>query len=122
MDERETLLGIVELNEAKRLQAALAETGVAIRLQGNPQTCSTRGCRITVEVYADPQDLPRISEYLEQEKQKTYEGLDVDFEMHNEVFDTDKDQARCPACGTRFSTQSTECPDCGLVFVTDNQE
>jgi hypothetical protein len=122
MSDQEVLIGVIEYNEAKRLKHALEEIQkVSVRLANNPETCQTGGCKISVEVYARQEDLPRIGEYLEQEKQKTYEGLAVDFDLHNEVFDPEKGEARCPACGAQFSTQNTECPECGLVFLMDNQ-
>jgi uncharacterized OB-fold protein len=37
--------------------------------------------------------------------------------MADEGFDPEKATAKCPACGTEFSTTSAECPDCGLVFA-----
>lgn len=113
----EKLLGIIEFNEAKRLQAALAERGIEIRLFNNPQTCSTGGCAPSVEVHANETDLPVISEWLGAERTRLFEGLEYDPALSDEVFDPEKESARCPACGTQFAMTSPECPDCGLVLM-----
>ncbi len=113
------LLGIMDLNEAKRIKEILAERGVAIELGHNKQTC-TRGCRVTVEVWGELEDLPKIQELLREEQAKLLEDLDFDPEQSAEVFDANKETAVCPACGTRFSTDLKECPDCGLVFVSED--
>ena len=116
-DVEKAMLGIMELNDAKRLKAKLAEMGVEIELGHNKETC-TKGCKVTVEVWSDPKHLPKIQEVLNEERSKLMDDLDVDPELHNQVFDPNAETAICPACGTKFSTESAECPECGLVFMT----
>lgn len=113
-------LGSSEFNEAKRLQALLEERGVEISLISEPHSCGPKskgGCKITVEVYAHEIDVPKIREFLQEQKAKALDGLDVDASLLEEVYDPEQATARCPACGTQFSTTSAECPDCGLVFA-----
>jgi len=116
MSETEKVrLGVMPLVEAKRLKETLAELGMEIELGHNEETC-TRGCRVTVEIWAEPRHIPKIQEVLKAESSKIYEGLDFDPKQVDQVFDPGKETAVCPACGTQFSTKSDECPECGLAF------
>jgi ribosomal protein S27E len=120
MTEVETvLLGVIELQEAKRLRAAMLERGVELELRNNPETCSTGGCAPSVEVRARLGDVERFRELVESERSRSLDGLEIDASRLESVFDTSAAEAQCPACGTRFSTLNRECPDCGLVFVVE---
>ena len=115
-DAEKVMMGIMELVDAKRLKEKLAETGVEIELGHNKETC-TKGCKVTVEVWADPAHLPKIQEVLREERSKLLDDLDVDPDLANQVFDPNEESAVCPACGTKFSTKLKECPECRLVFM-----
>lgn len=115
----EILIGVSDLIEAKRIKSILEDKGVLLRLYNNPQTCTTGSCKPTVEVYALKKDLEVISEFFQKQKDRSFEGLSFDPSLANEVFDPSLEKARCPACGTEFSTQCKECPDCGLVFIAE---
>ena len=116
------LLGIIDLTEAKRIRSSLAEQGVALEMVSNPDTCSAGGggCKPSVELYAMEPDLPKVAEFFRLEKERDAGGLEVNPELLGQVFDSEKESAVCPACGTEFKTTAKECPDCGLVFVTDS--
>jgi len=105
----------MELVAAKRLKETLAERGTTIELGHNKQTC-TRGCKVTVEVWAAPEDIPKVQELLGEEHARLLEDLEFDPKQSGQVFDPAKKTAVCPACGTEFSTALSECPECGLVF------
>lgn len=109
------LLGVMEASEAERLRTNLSAKGVDVVFNHNEQTCTT-GCATTVEVHANSRDIPTITQYFQDEKARLLEGHDFDENQVNEIFDPSKEEATCPACGTKFSTTSNECPDCGLVF------
>lgn len=115
-DDSFALVGILDLKEAKRIQSILADRGVRLHLLRNPETCSSGSCAPSVEVHAAPADLAKIREFFVEERSRSLAGLDFDPALVGEVFDPSKDSARCPACGTVFSTQLTTCPDCGLGF------
>ncbi len=115
-DAEKVLLGVMELVDAKRLKERLAEMGVEIELGHNKQTC-TRGCKVTVEVWGYPKDLPKIQGVLDEERSKLLEDIDFDPKQGEQVFDPSKETAVCPACGTEFSTELKECPECGLSFA-----
>lgn len=120
MESEETgkvLLGIIELAEAKRVRSVLVERGVNLELVSNPETCSSGNCAKTVEVFVSREQLPIVTEFYQAEKERYAAGLDFDAALFNEVYDPEKESARCPACGTEFSTRHKECPDCGLVFA-----
>ena len=112
----EVLLGSSDVVEANRLKSRLAEREIGVRIVHNPQTCATGSCRITVEVWAKRADLGRIEEHFRETRAKLLDGLEFDPEVVNQTFDTAKDEAICPACGTKFATNLRECPDCGLGF------
>ena len=112
----EVLLGVIDYAEAKRIQARLEERGVRLRLKNNPETCSSGGCKPTVEIFALETDLAKVQEFFAEEKQRSLDGLDFDPQRESLVFDPEQEKATCPACGTVFSTTSKECPDCGLCF------
>jgi hypothetical protein len=107
--------GIFQLNDAKSLQQDLAKKNIEIFLNHNDKTC-TRGCSITVEVLGYEKDLPEIAKVFQDNYKKLVEGLEVDWEVANSVFDPAKSTATCPACAAQFSTKETECPDCGLFI------
>jgi hypothetical protein len=114
--ENQVLLGVIEYTEAKRIRGLLEDQGIELKFVNNPETCGTGDCKPSVEVYAAEIDMPRVREFLTHERERAFEGLDVDPALANEIYDPEKESARCPACGTEFSTKLTECPDCGLVF------
>lgn len=116
MSENERVkIGIMELVEAKRIKEILAESGVTIELGHNKETC-TKGCKVTVEVWTEMKHIPQVQKVMREEHEKLMEGLDVNPELTDEVFDPSEETAICPACGTEFSTESNECPECGLMF------
>lgn len=106
-------IGTAERIQAGRYQDLLAREGVTAELVHNPQTCQS-GCRTTVEIWVPRADLETVKKVLQQEEARNWQGLDFDPELLGQVFDPNKDQATCPACGTQFSTSHSECPDCGL--------
>ena len=116
MTSSRTLLGTIDFNEAKRIRSVLEDRGVKVEIVNNPDTCSTGGCKPTVEVYIQESDRVAVQAFIEEEKAREMAGLEFDAALLGEVFDPEKESARCPACGTSFSTSLKECPDCGLVF------
>jgi hypothetical protein len=116
----EILIGNIEFNEAKRIKSALAEKNVHLRLAAEPHVCSSKGCKITVEVYSREEDLPVVSQYFQEARARELDGLNVNLELlGSAVFDVDQETTQCPACGTSFRTTEKACPDCGLVFIND---
>lgn len=109
------VLGTLPIEEAKKIQDELKKKSVDIFLDHNPTTC-TRGCSVTVEFCCYEKDIQLVAEYFEKNFLDSLDGLNVNFELLNSTYDPNKDNAVCPACGTKFSTSSTECPECGLCF------
>lgn len=114
--EEMELLGQAEVTEAEKLKRTFVGLGITLQLAHNPGTCSSGGCRLTVEVWARRADLPAIQKVFADQRAKLMDGLDFDPQVINQVYDVSKDQAVCPACGTSFATSLRECPECGLVF------
>lgn len=121
MSDEKVLLGILDLTEAKRLRGELESKGVELELVSNPETCADGKCGpgggTKVEIYARDEDVKTFQQFISGERSRMLEGLGVRPELLEQVYDTEKGTAVCPACGTEFSTQAAECPDCGLGFA-----
>ncbi len=115
IDSESILIGEIELTEAKRIRTILQSRGVFVELRSQADSCSSKNCKPSVEVYAAPGDIDAIKTFFQEEQDKALEGLSFGAERHS-VFDPTQAEATCPACGTVFSTDKTECPDCGLCF------
>jgi hypothetical protein len=109
-------LGTALFTEAKRIQAALKERGVIVTLINNPDAPAAAGKPQKIEMYVEEEAVPQVAEFFRQEKARDLGGLEIQPELLDEVFDPEKDTARCPACSEVFSTRLTECPGCGLGF------
>ena len=110
----------IDLAEAKRIQSILSERGVSLVIHSEiDDCCEKKSCKPSVQVYVLEQDLPRVNLFFQEEKHRLHEGLQFDSNLLDEVFDPDRGEARCPACGTQFSTSQKTCPDCGLVFIPE---
>jgi len=118
-DEEKILLGVVDLQEGKRLKSALATRNIFLDLVSNPETCSSGKCGSSVELYIDRNHVAVFNEFLAKEKAQLLAGHQLRPGFESEVFDAEKETATCPACGTAFSTKLSECPDCGLGFSVD---
>jgi hypothetical protein len=116
-DSEYVLLGAVDYAEAKRLKSALEDRGVILKIVSNPESCGTGGCSPKLELFARQEDLPKFQEFIVEERTRALGGLDHEAGLADEVFDSEKESARWPACGTSFATTQSECPDCGLCFV-----
>jgi rRNA maturation endonuclease Nob1 len=108
-------LGNIALSEAKILQSALSQQGVELVLDHNDHTCK-RGCTVTVEILVEEVSIPLVQETLKRQFTQLSQGVDVNWELLNQVYDPAAPEAVCPACGSRFSTGLQECPECGLCF------
>lgn len=117
MEDEKLLLGVVELDEAKRLRSALLTTGVELEFVHNPETCSDKSCKPKVELYVAQNKAEKVLEFLRRERENLMAGIESMAKHVDEVFDTGKAEATCPACGNVFATTAKECPDCGLVFM-----
>lgn len=112
------LLGTLDLQEAKRIKSALSEKHVQLKIVAADEDCSSSKCSPKVQVYVRESDIETVKLFFEKERNRNFSGLDVKPELVNQVFDSEKESAVCPACGTSFSTKLSECPDCGLGFGT----
>ena len=109
------MLGTMPAAEADKIKSQLLTQGIKVVTLVNPKACNT-GCAITVEMWASPSDLPLIGQVISEMRKRDLAGLEFDEAQVNSVYDTEKESATCPACGTDFPTSLTECPECGLNF------
>lgn len=115
MSSEKVLLGTAPVVIANRYRDLLANKSIEIAVAYNESTCKT-GCSHTMEIWADAKDVEQVVAFIQQDSSRNYAGLEFDPNVINQVFDTSKDDAQCPACGTLFKTSASECPDCGLGF------
>ena len=116
LSEDKVMLGTMPTDQANKIKGRLAVHGVEVMTLINPKGCNT-GCSITVEMWALPKDIPLIGQVIAEMRKQDMAGLEFDEAQINSVYDTEKEEAICPACGTSFSTRLTECPECGLNFA-----
>lgn len=108
-------IAIMPLAEAKLLKDQLHKQNIPLELNHEKSTC-TRGCSITVEIYAHQENLPQIRKTLEENFKNMIGDAHYDLANFNHVFDPQSEKVTCPACSHQFSPTSSECPDCGLSF------
>jgi hypothetical protein len=106
----------MDFQEAKNHQARLKSQGVDLILKTNDQTCSTGGCKITVEVWGKASDESALMSHFQNDYLKHVKGHVPNFEHLSAVFDPSASEVICQACGAKFAPTSSECPDCGLVY------
>ncbi len=118
--EGKVLIGVIEINEAKRLKEKLLKKNLSVELIHNDETCK-KSYVSKVEVWAQEEDLEKVQRVIHDENMELIisEGTNIDHDQLNQVFDPDAETAICPACGTSFSTKLKECPECGLVFFNE---
>ena len=114
------LIGVIEINEAKRLKEKLSIHDVNIELIQNDETCK-KSYQTKVEVWVASEYIEEVQKVIHAENMHMImsEGVDVNPEQLNQIFDSEAETAVCPACGTSFSTKLKECPECGLVFFNE---
>lgn len=112
----EIFLGVMDFQEAKNHQYKLKGKSVEIILKSNPQTCSTGGCKVTVEVWGREKDKDALMQHFKEDYFKHLKGHIPDLEQLAQVFDPSMSEVICQACGMKFSPTASECPDCGLVY------
>ncbi len=110
------LVGVADQKEARRLRGHLEDLGVEVFLRTDPADCASGSCSTKIELHVLAEDLEKVRDFLRVEHAKSMDGLEVNPEWLEQVYDPTKATANCPACGTTFSTTLRECPDCGLVF------
>jgi len=115
MDKNDAvMLGVVGVTQGERIKSTMLSKGIVV--EAFPQTLDCSSCAMKLEVWAHKDDVQKIQEIMQQDQLKNYQGLSVDVDQINHVFDPSKEDATCPACGTHFKTSHSECPDCGLVL------
>ena len=85
MENEKKFLGIVEINEAKRLKELLKRQGVGLDIEFKDKTCKT-GCSVTVELWGIESDIPKIQKFMDTEKNKLLEGHEYDKELELHIF------------------------------------
>ncbi len=114
-DKMQLFIGVFPLDEAKKLKKELSIKGIAAELRTNDKTC-TQGCKVTVELWGDETSRDGLIDHFQNQHMKDLDGLNVNFDILQEVYDPNAAEVICQACGAKFAPAATECPDCGLVY------
>ncbi len=112
----ELFLGVMDLQDAKNHQYKLKSQGVMIELRTNAETCSTGGCKVTVEVWGTEGDREVLVKHFQSDFRKHVLGHEPNLEHLSAVFDPAQAEVTCQACGAKFAPSRSECPDCGLCY------
>lgn len=118
LSHEEDLLPIQKgsLGELRRLQSLLDEENIASLIVGDNDSCGKGCCPSLHYLLIRKDDYREASGLMEKDYRETTVWEDYANNCSDEVFDPDKDEAVCPACGHIFPTSSASCPDCGLCF------
>lgn len=102
--------------QVKALQAFLRDQGISARVATESGgACGCRGVEALLQVRVRALE-PAMAALAQEYRQST--GLtEHDTRFAGEVYNTEAEEAVCPACGFRFATSHTCCPDCGLCFA-----
>ncbi|MEW6220312.1 MAG: hypothetical protein AB1634_12375 [Thermodesulfobacteriota bacterium] len=104
------------LPDIRQLEELLARERIACLVQGDDASCGKGCCPTTFYLLVRREDARDALEIMNEEHRRTT-GLDSHEAGHGDaIFDPAAAEAVCPACGERFSTQTTTCPECGLCF------
>ena len=112
----EVFLGVMDYQDAKNHQTRLKAEGVQLTLKSNDKTCSTGGCKVTLEVWGLASDAEKLQRYFQSDYLKHLRGHEPDFSVLSAVFDPTAAEVTCQACGAKFAPTVQECPDCGLCY------
>lgn len=118
MSEEKILIffGQFELSDAKLVQVKLKNLGVETEIRGNENTCTTKNCKVSVDLWGDQVHKDKVVEYFRKDFFKNIGDAPVNLEAMAEVFDPSAETVTCQACAAKFSPNLTECPDCGLCY------
>ena len=105
--------------QMRQLQEFLTRAGLASLVTPGADGHCHSGCKgPEVELQVRKGDYQAVLQTLaEEHRQATRLDAHEVQPGSGTVYDTELEQASCPACGCLFSTKSTLCPDCGLRFV-----
>ena len=103
------------LSDAKQLRDACLAADIPVVLdRGACCGSSGCGCAPKLELYARPEDAPRVARLVQDRWRELAlrEGTITD--EHPSVATTDAGDRPCPACGTTAPLADGACSDCGL--------
>lgn len=104
------------LNDVKRLQARMKEERIGTLIVGDEKSCGKGCCPSTYYLQVRREDAHAALMIIKEDHQRNTAMHAHDTSFADAVFDAGASEALCPACGFRFSTNTTTCPDCGLCF------
>lgn len=104
------------LRDIRSLEEILHAEKIPALVAGDERSCG-KGCSPSAfYLQVRREDAPDALRILAAEHARTTALAQHDTTHSHTVYDTNADQATCPACGHTFSTTLDSCPDCGLCF------
>ncbi|MCX6116928.1 MAG: hypothetical protein NT027_05260, partial [Proteobacteria bacterium] len=116
--EAKVQIGKMNQRSAEIFCHKLQEQGVEVVSLFNKMTCTT-GCSTEVELWAHPQDLEFISDFLKRDWQAQVDSLGVENLATSDIAGAAYGDSKCPACGYELVEDSPECIECGLSLSVD---
>ena len=108
--------------EMQHLAELLHNEKIATAMLGDMKSCAkdrfgnSTCCPTVYNLLVKREDAREAYHIIEAEHRKLT-GLTEHGAYNNDaIFNPDKSEAQCPACGHAFPTTETACPDCGLSF------
>ena len=105
---------ILQIKEMQKLLAAQSLPSLAVAEKGG---CGKGCCGTELILRVRMSDIQDILAVLEEEHVRSTGLSDHDISTAGAVFNTQAEEATCPACGCSFATSNPTCPDCGLCFA-----
>ena len=104
------------LADLKHLKDLLEAEQIGAMISKEGGGCASGGCAPKFQLQVRQEEVQDALQVLAEEHRRATVLAEHDATHAEAVFDTEAEEAVCPACGFAFATTTTTCPDCGLCF------
>jgi len=103
--------------QMKELQKVLADNSLPSLTVNDESGCGQGCCGAELLLRVRMADIQEVMAVLAEEHARSTALSEYDTSLSGSVYNTQAEQATCPACGCTFATTIPTCPDCGLCFA-----
>lgn len=106
-----------QIKDLKPIQELLAVEKIGNLVAGDKQSCGKSCCPSMLHLYVRQEDAKDAAQIIKEEHIRTT-GLAADHDImpNGSLFNVEKNEITCPACGHVFIATIVVCPDCGLTL------
>jgi len=115
-DDHLVVISQAPLNDLKHLKDLLEAEQIGAMISKEGGGCASGGCAPKFQLQVRQEEVQDALQVLAQEHRRATVLAEHDATHAEAVFNTESEEAVCPACGFAFATTTTTCPDCGLCF------